>query len=78
LVVVIVSAGAEIDDLAENGAKAKFLLRDRDTKFTAAFDSVFEAKGVTSVQNPLSRPLMQTPSPSDGCAPRRKAALTGC
>jgi transposase len=42
--------------LAEDSAKAKFLIRDRDTKFTAAFDGVFEADGVTIVQTPVQAP----------------------
>jgi hypothetical protein len=46
-----VSAG-----LAEDGYMAKFLIRDRDTKFTAAFDAVFEADGVTIVQTPVQAP----------------------
>lgn len=42
--------------LAEDRYQAKFLIRDRDTKFTAAFDAVFEADGVTIVQTPVQAP----------------------
>lgn len=43
-------------DLAEDSYKAKFLIRDRDTKFTAVFDAVFETEGVTIVQTPVQAP----------------------
>jgi len=39
----------------ELGAK-KFLLRDRDTKFTAAFDEVFRSEGVEVVRLPYRAP----------------------
>lgn len=38
------------------GYQAKFLIRDQDTKFTAAFDAVFEADGTTIVQTPVRAP----------------------
>ena len=34
----------------------KFLIRDRDTKFTAAFDAVFTAIGVRIVRTPVQAP----------------------
>jgi transposase InsO family protein len=42
--------------LAEDGYKAKFLIRHRDTEFTAAFDAVFEADGVTILRTPVQAP----------------------
>jgi transposase InsO family protein len=42
--------------LAEDGFLAKFLIRDRDTKFTTAFDGVFEADDVTIIQTPVQAP----------------------
>jgi transposase InsO family protein len=34
----------------------KFLLRDRDTKFTAAFDAAFTAAGVRIIKTPVQAP----------------------
>ena len=36
--------------------KVKFLLRDRDIKFSAAFDEVFKSKGLRVIQLPYQRP----------------------
>jgi putative transposase len=48
--------------LEDQADGVKFLLRDRDTKFTAAFDAVFTAPGVriikTPVQAPRAKPLV--------------------
>ena len=40
-------------DPGEQAAKLKFLIRDRDTKFTAAFDAVFTAIGIRIVKTPI-------------------------
>lgn len=42
--------------MAENGIDARFLVRDRDTKFTAAFDGVFESAGTKIVRTRVAAP----------------------
>jgi putative transposase len=39
----------------------KFLIRDRDTKFTAGFDAVFTAIGVRIISHRPHRTLQQNP-----------------
>jgi putative transposase len=43
-------------DLKDQPDGLKFLIRDRDTKFTAAFDTVFTAIGVRIIQIPVMAP----------------------
>ena len=42
-----------LDDQAEG---LKFLIRDRDTKFPAAFDAVFNSAGVRIIRTPVRAP----------------------
>jgi len=43
-------------DLGERAGRFKFLLRDRDSKFTAAFDEVFAGNGTRVVKTPVRSP----------------------
>ena len=43
-------------NLEDQAAGLKFLIRDRDTKFTAVFDAVFTAIGVRIIKIPVQTP----------------------
>jgi putative transposase len=43
-------------DLGERAAQFRFLLRDRDGKFTAAFDEVFAGDSTRIIKSPVRSP----------------------
>jgi transposase InsO family protein len=43
-------------DLGERAGRFRFLIRDRDSKFTAAFDEVFSGNGTRVVKTPVRSP----------------------
>ena len=45
-----------LTDLGERAETVKFLLCDRDTKFTAAWDAVFTASGIRTTRSPVQAP----------------------
>jgi len=45
-------------DLADAGLEARFVLRDRDTKYVAGFDEVFRAQGARIVKTAVQAPTM--------------------
>ena len=42
--------------LAEDGSAPRFLIRDRDTKFVAGFDTVFTTDGTEVIRTPIAMP----------------------
>jgi hypothetical protein len=47
-------------DLDQSAQRFRILVRDRDTKFTNAFDAVFAATGITVLRTPPQSPLANT------------------
>ena len=43
-------------ELEDHLGRFRLLLRDRDTKFTAAFDAVFAAEGIKVLRTPVRAP----------------------
>ena len=43
-------------DLAERGRSSRFLIGDRDTKFTASFDEVFTSEDTEVIEAPVRSP----------------------
>jgi transposase InsO family protein len=45
-----------VSDLDEDGRRFRFLVRDRDTKFTRGFDEVFTSEGTEIIRTPVRSP----------------------
>ena len=43
-------------DLDDRSQRPRFLIHDRDTKFSRAFDSIFRSEGVEIVRTPIQAP----------------------
>jgi hypothetical protein len=63
-------------DLNDQTDQLRFLLRDRDAKFTTAFDAVFTAAGIDVLRSP-PQARGRMPSRSAGSAPSVGSAPTG-
>ena len=46
-----------VADLGEHGQHFQFLIRDRDTKFTASFDAVLASAGIKVLRTPVQTPV---------------------
>jgi len=57
--------------------RTRFLLHDRDSKFSTAFDEVFRSEGIKVIHTPV-RAHKQTPTPSASSAPSAPSVSTGC
>jgi putative transposase len=53
---VIQTARNLLGDLAEHGRSFKFLIRDRDAKFTDSFDELFRSEGIRVIKTPVRSP----------------------
>jgi putative transposase len=56
--------------------RTRFLIHDRDSKFTAAIDEVFPSENIKVIHTPILRPR-QTRTPSASSAPSAASASTG-
>ena len=57
--------------------RMRFLIHDRDSKFSAAFDEVFQSEGIKVIRTPIRR-RKRTPTPSASSAPSEPSVSTGC
>jgi hypothetical protein len=63
--------------LAEQASAIKFLIRDRDTKYTASFDAVFAADAISVIRGPVQAPPLRTLTRNGSWGPSAGSAWTG-
>ncbi len=64
-------------DLGDRTSSFRFLIRDRDAKFTSAFDAIFASEACSQSRFLRGR-RERTVMPRDGYAPHEASAPTGC
>ncbi len=62
-------------DLEDAGHYLRFLIRDRDTKFTATFDAVLGSIGIETIRTPVASPRANA-STSGSCGRSARTAST--
>jgi putative transposase len=63
--------------LDDQGLQARFLIRDRDSKFTRDFDEVFRSEGIRIIKAPVRR-RGRGRTPSGGSGACGESVSTGC
>ena len=64
-------------ELGDKGMRPRFLVRDRDRKFTRDFDEVFRSEGIRVIKAPWRR-RRRARTPSAGSKPYGASASTAC
>jgi len=57
--------------LGDRADRLQFLIRDRDSKFTAAFDAVFTGADIRIIRTPVRAPRAGNVGEREGCSARR-------
>ena len=64
--------------LEDRADSFNFVIRDRDAKFTAAFDAIFTPIGVRMIRTPVQAPRCERDSRNAGSPVPAASAWTGC
>jgi putative transposase len=57
--------------------RVRFLIHDRDSKFSGAFDEIFRSEGIKVIHTPTRAP-QRTPTPNGSSEPSAPNVSTGC